>query len=355
MVSIHELGRSIVRVFDRNGHITGTGFLATENSIITCSHVIAGGEKRNKSISPAACQQVVVDFPLIKSHQQLQTHLIFNLLNEEVDFAELEPEKVVLSKIEVPSLMVDRENLLGHFVRAYGFPHGYEEGVWASGIVSGINSKGWLQIEGLKETGYRIQPGFSGGPVWDEQLEAVIGLVIAADKQDKTKAGFVLPMSTIVNNYPSYKEKLGRTNFYLRRLNASKSLENKDYKKALELCSENLEDHEDIPDLHLLAAIALAQGKPLERLSKGTVQLIEERLIKATLKGTTECTALVILGAVKFDFYVTNGLPEREPTFRQICKRLAILGFQSIDIGLLSQLNVSEGAYRNMGLNTQFL
>ena len=41
-----------------------------------------------------------------------------------------------------------------------------------------MTANGWLQIEDSKAQGYAVVPGFSGSPVWDEQADGVVGLVV---------------------------------------------------------------------------------------------------------------------------------------------------------------------------------
>jgi hypothetical protein len=74
-----------------------------------------------------------------------------------------------------PARLVTADDLWGHSFRALGFPAGYEQGVWASGVLRGRQADGWLQIEDTTETGYLIAPGFSGGPVWDDVLGGIVG------------------------------------------------------------------------------------------------------------------------------------------------------------------------------------
>jgi hypothetical protein len=61
------------------------------------------------------------------------------------------------------------EDLWGHSFRVFGFPRGQDTGVWATGRLLGRQATNWVQIEGVKETGFAVEPGFSGTPVWDTQ------------------------------------------------------------------------------------------------------------------------------------------------------------------------------------------
>jgi hypothetical protein len=52
-------------------------------------------------------------------------------------------------------------------------------------------------MEGIKETGKRVEPGFSGGPVWDDELGGVVGMVVAADKDVVAKVAAMIPVSRL--------------------------------------------------------------------------------------------------------------------------------------------------------------
>jgi len=56
------------------------------------------------------------------------------------------------------------------------------------------------QIEDIKAQGHPVQPGFSGAPIWDEQVEGVVGMAVAADKKrDETKTAFMIPTSILTS------------------------------------------------------------------------------------------------------------------------------------------------------------
>ena len=83
MTLIGKLGENIARIFDQSGNIVGVGFLAAENSIVTCSHIISHLNQSNKQTPLAFDNEIIVDFPLARSKQQLQTRLIYNSLIED--------------------------------------------------------------------------------------------------------------------------------------------------------------------------------------------------------------------------------------------------------------------------------
>ena len=92
-----------------------------------------------------------------------------------------------------PVAVLSAKDLWGHFFRAFGFPVGYPHGVWASGVLRGPIANNWVQIEDTKGEGMGVQPGFSGGPVWDANLDSVVGMVVAADRRLESKVAFAIP------------------------------------------------------------------------------------------------------------------------------------------------------------------
>jgi len=59
-----------------------------------------------------------------------------------------------------------------------------------------------VQIEDVKETGFAVEPGFSGTPVWDSQVEAVVGMIVAAEKRMNLKTAFAIPVDVLAGSWP---------------------------------------------------------------------------------------------------------------------------------------------------------
>jgi hypothetical protein len=84
----------------------------------------------------------------------------------------------------------------------FGFPLAYEDGVWPSGVLRARNAAGWVQIEDVKQTGCFVRPGFSGAPVWDEELGGVVGMIVAADIEPGVRAAFLVPTDVVARLCP---------------------------------------------------------------------------------------------------------------------------------------------------------
>jgi hypothetical protein len=184
---------AIIRVYNQAQRVIGTAFLVDDTRAITCAHVIqdALGSSQKAELSPQLT--VKIDFPLLLQQKTCFARVVF--LDHEKDIAGLELTSDAPLGAQPVRLVIPDGELWEHTFRAIGFS--MPEGVWASGVLRGKNAEGWIQIEDTKSAGYGIQPGFSGAPVWDEALQAVVGMVVAADKNQNVKAAFCIPCSML--------------------------------------------------------------------------------------------------------------------------------------------------------------
>jgi len=98
----------------------------------------------------------------------------------------------------------DLSSFWGHPCRAFGFPAGYDSGVWAEGrLQAAIGDTGWLQLSDTRQSGYFVQPGFSGAPLWDEELNGVVGMIAAADPS--ARAAFCIPTAHLLDFCPDLR------------------------------------------------------------------------------------------------------------------------------------------------------
>lgn len=190
----HSLELALIRVYDQSRHVVGTAFLVDDTRAVTCAHVI-----RDALVLPAGAEAspqltVKIDFPLLPAQRDCFARVSF--IDHEKDIAGLEITGDPPTGVRPVRLVTPDDELWEHAFRAFGFS--MPEGVWASGVLRGKNAEGWIQIEDTKNTGYGIQPGFSGAPVWDEQLQAVVGMVVAVDKNVNIKAAFCIPCELLV-------------------------------------------------------------------------------------------------------------------------------------------------------------
>lgn len=209
------------------------GFLIDERRVLTCAHVVTSALGIPDDTPELPTEKIHLDFPLIAPGETFTARVVFwppvqshssNESEHEEDIAGLELEMnspleggkggVLLPADAQPVNLVLTEDLWNHKFRAFGFPDSQKDGVWASGVLRGRQTDDWVQIEDVKHTGYFIEPGFSGGPVWDEQLKGVVGMVVAADTQPDVRAAFIIPTEVLISTWPELSEQTSPTSLH---------------------------------------------------------------------------------------------------------------------------------------------
>ncbi|MDJ0578598.1 trypsin-like peptidase domain-containing protein [Crocosphaera sp.] len=206
---------AIARIRRANDKVVGAGFLVSDKHILTCAHVVnaALGKPLNAIDEPD--KEICLDFPLVASGKILKGKVVrwipvqpsSSILPETgADMALLELESPLPEGIQ-PIRLITAENLWKHPFRVFGFPKGQSSGVYTDGIIREKQGNGRVQIDVLPSSAYRIEPGFSGSPVWDEQLDGVAGMTVAIDSgRPENRAAFIIPTTQLINACPELAE-----------------------------------------------------------------------------------------------------------------------------------------------------
>ncbi|NEQ86728.1 MAG: serine protease, partial [Moorea sp. SIO2I5] len=210
-----QLRAAIARIRQANGKVVGAGFLVSDQHILTCAHVVNAALGKQLNVRDRPNQEIDLDFPLVASGNILRGRVVrwipvqksSSILPETgADIALLELESTLPEGTQ-PIRLVKAENLWKHPFRVFGFPEGQAVGVWTDGIISNPQANGRVQIEVVRATAYPIEPGFSGSPVWDEQLDGVAGMTVAIDsKRPQVRAAFIIPTTQLINACPELEE-----------------------------------------------------------------------------------------------------------------------------------------------------
>ena len=211
-----QLRAAIARIRQTKGKVVGAGFLVSNKHILTCAHVVNAAVGRRRLDDPnEPDQEIHLDFPLVASGKILRGRLVqwipvqpssFILPETGADIALLELESTLPEGTQ-PVRLIKAENLWKHPFRVFGFPEGQAVGVWTDGIISDPQANGRVQIEVVRGTTYPIEPGFSGSPVWDEQLDGVAGMTVAIDPlRPAVRAAFMTPTTQLINTCPELEE-----------------------------------------------------------------------------------------------------------------------------------------------------
>ncbi|QIZ72606.1 nSTAND1 domain-containing NTPase [Oxynema aestuarii] len=205
------LESSVIRIYSASKTVVGAGFLVSDNQVLTCAHVVAFalGIRANSPERPETL--VCLDFPLIAPGKLLSGRVIFwkpvnpNELEEDLAVLQLESP---IPETAFPIKLVTADDFWGHSFRVFGFPKGQPMGVYASGVLRGKTAKSWVHLEDIKEPGFRLEEGFSGAPVWDEQLQGIAGIAVAAEKErPDVKGAFIIPTNLLIQAWPELSDR----------------------------------------------------------------------------------------------------------------------------------------------------
>ncbi|MFD9421900.1 MULTISPECIES: serine protease [unclassified Streptomyces] len=201
----------MLRVFDARGEAVGVGFLVSDTLALTCAHVVSAALGTHPGTAPEPGARVRIDLPLAPTAAgdatAHSTAAIEHWVPPRTPGAEPSgPADVAVLRLETPLpgagpvRLVDAEELWDHRVRAFGLPAGRPGGVWHAGILRARQADGWVQAD-LAGSGYPVSRGFSGGPVWDDRLAGVVGMITVAES-GQPPTSYLIPTNGLLAAHP---------------------------------------------------------------------------------------------------------------------------------------------------------
>jgi len=212
------LRASVVRIVDTRLERIGMGYLIAPDTVITCAHMVADAlDDCDKSQADAPCGIVHLNRPLSslkgdKSvYRQAQVHTdgwypaCAPGDEPENGLADIAILRIIDQPYATPPALAPLAPgpQFDHLTfETYGCPKGHEEnGVYTRGLTRAPIGNGRIQVEG--ESGYAIEPGYSGAPVWCSQVRAVIGVIVQDEEDPQVPAGFVIPSTLLLHACPA--------------------------------------------------------------------------------------------------------------------------------------------------------
>ncbi len=202
----HPLFWSLLRVRDGNGGVVGAAFFAAEGWVCTCAHVVAEALGVEKTSPEKPAGKVRLEF-YRDGTPVFGTVECWVPAREQDDDPSLGVGDIALLRVCEPepgevlggaARLLAPRHLSGHPFGACGFPGGEGNGVWAHGEFSEQRANGTFQIESPGPAGFRVQPGFSGAPVWDVRERGVVGMVVTSWRDPQARAAFVIPVRSLI-------------------------------------------------------------------------------------------------------------------------------------------------------------
>ena len=182
----------IVRILGRDGHPAGIGALTGERHIVTCAHVVNAALGREVRAQVQPVDVVAVEFPLLidpetADHPARRQAVVQKWLPPPRlgaagdDFAGLVLDGQ-LPAGAAPARLATNVPPVGQTVRVFGYPGTppRPDGSWVTTTVRGRVGGGRLQLDSGTDSALRVQPGFSGSPVFDDSTGRVVGLLASA-------------------------------------------------------------------------------------------------------------------------------------------------------------------------------
>jgi WD40 repeat protein len=177
------MGEAIVQVLDGDDRVVGAGFLAGENLVLTCAHVVEAARS-----APGAT--VTLRFALLPRAPVVRGRVLVQQWRtpEAQDVAAIRLEQVPGQAR--PVALGRAEGCRGHQVVSYGFPiqapaDGHFGYGTAGDLLPGARVGPRLQLTGAND----LTTGFSGAPVLDEVTGLVVAMVTEITAQDRYQRG----------------------------------------------------------------------------------------------------------------------------------------------------------------------
>ncbi|MGW0368660.1 nSTAND1 domain-containing NTPase [Streptomyces coeruleorubidus] len=206
-VAEEVLAAATVQVTGADGHIGGLGVLIAPTLVLTCAHVVLEASRQpvrqdERPGGPVGVRLVLREGEPVDA---VVRDWVPVRANGTGDVAVLSLSRPLPEAR--PVLMVAPRDVWDHKAIVFGLPRDDTGGGWHTARLRARTGTGRLQMSPLDGQSDPVQPGFSGSAVWDEDLGAVVGIVVSISPAHRGQA-FCIPTRTVLDELPDLAELL---------------------------------------------------------------------------------------------------------------------------------------------------
>lgn len=181
-----------------NSEIVGTGFLITNNIVVTARHVV----HKNRFGEPSEKEIIFI----INANEVIgRTLNLIDAYNKNIDVVFIELCNPVLD-IDLTKLIKSKKTIIDYTFNSYGFPNESIEGFYFEGVVTSdiyVNNEYDISLKVKEEYFLCSYNGLSGAPICINDF--LVGFIIA---QETEKNLFGLSFALIENKLPDLSNKI---------------------------------------------------------------------------------------------------------------------------------------------------
>jgi tetratricopeptide (TPR) repeat protein len=188
----------LTRIETVDGRVVGAGFLVDDDLVVTCAHVVPRP-------APSQPADLVVRFVHAAGLAVPATlRAADHHPDDDVDVALVRLADRAPAPARVAPL-VEPHSLAGHRLVIKGFPVHKDWGdtAVAFAVAQGGPQARWWELHGdAADAGSWVDEGFSGGPVWSETAEGVVGMTVAVATAPGEREAYALPLDVVLEAEP---------------------------------------------------------------------------------------------------------------------------------------------------------
>jgi hypothetical protein len=169
--------------------------------VFTCTQVTAQALGIAPDTAEAPLGDVFLDFPLVSAGTILTARVVRWRPEGGEDITVLELASALPPAV-TPVFLVVAVDLWQHLFQVCGFPRTHPEGVWVGGAFREKQPNDWVRLTETRAAPVRLSSAFRGSPVWDEQENGIVGMVIVPEAASPASNAFAIPAETLFKVWP---------------------------------------------------------------------------------------------------------------------------------------------------------